>query len=169
MEIFNIYEHSEYRFVLGKLKDMESKTLIYLGLKPSSATNEQHDNTTSFLTNWASKHNYQNIVFLNIYPYVCTSAKELPQEFSEEIFNNNYAKINDILNKIKNVDYDVLCAWGDDISERDYLSNCKKEILNLFRTKYNKSEFKCFGITENMNPKQVRNIKSDANLISFNA
>lgn len=92
MEIFNIYEHSEYRFVLGKLKDMESKTLIYLGLKPSSATNKQHDNTTSFLTNWASNHNYQNVIFLNIYPYVCTSAKDLPLElnnFEDRINYNN--------------------------------------------------------------------------------
>lgn len=168
MEIFSEYEHAEYRYVLGNIQDKKAKTIIYLGLNPSYATSHKHDKTTSFITRWATTQKYENVIFLNICPFVCTYGKDLLLELNSSEVEINY---NNILTIIKQIcpfnNYTILCAWGNDINGREYLKDTRDKILNLFSADERKNNFKCFGLTKKGNPKQIRCLKIDESLIDF--
>lgn len=154
-----IWIHDEYRYALGNIG---SKTLVYIGSNPSSATAEVDDNTYTFLRTWCNTNNYNGLMLLNLYPQVLTIEQRENQIFNRGSFftvagsleKKNFEIIDNTISEVdkKSLDFDVLLAWGDKVLQREFYYAYIIELMNILQ-KYNVQNLFHIGITSNKQPR----------------
>lgn len=121
-----IYKNSKdnkNRFILGKNGD---KTLICIGINPSTASPKNLDNTLKTVEKRAESLNYDSWIMINIYPQRAKKPKDLDKKINPEIHKDNIEHIKSI---IPNKQCDIWAAWGTNINIRPYLKKCLQEIV----------------------------------------
>lgn len=147
-----LYENNEdnsARFVLGQIFNPNGKTLLCFGINPSTACPENLDNTIRKIISIGNYNGYENWIMLNVYPQRATNPDDMHLERDETLSKANLLYIKKIAEKYPNCD--VLLAYGNLISKRNYLRICLDEILALLSTEQGK-KIKVIKLTKANNP-----------------
>jgi len=129
-----IYEkdlNNKSRFVLGT---KGQRSLICIGINPSTAAPNYLDNTLKSVERISIKHGFDSWLMLNIYPQRSTDPKGLHKKQDEKIHQNNLIHIERIF--ADNNPAKIWAAWGTLISTRPYLKLCLLDIYKV-SSKYN--------------------------------
>ena len=138
------------RYALGQYKDNKAKTLICVGINPSTAVPNALDPTLKRVASMATAHGYANWIMLNIYPQRATNPDELHQHLCDKLHRKNLYTIKYILGKFTNAD--ILFAHGNLISKRDFLQSCKSDIVNTIKKSRFSGNIFCLKLTAKGNP-----------------
>ena len=127
------------RYILGeKFKPSIEKTLVCIGVNPSTATPEKLDATLKRVQNYAKQSGeYDAWYMLNIYPQRATNPNDMDKAINDEIHSKNKEHIRNLMENLPSAD--IWCAWGGSITKRKYLKNCLKDIIKCIQNVNNKS------------------------------
>ena len=130
--IYETLKDKEARYVLG---EFGRRTLLVIGVNPSTATDMHYDQTIRRVKGYALRQGFDGWVMLNLYPQRTTRPKGLhgEKEFNKSYHRNNLNQIEKVINKYRAKK--IWAAWGNLISVRSYLNNCLKDIYSLTRSK----------------------------------
>jgi len=151
----------DYRYALGLKSD--KKTMYFLGINPSNATlkggnveelsfensvkvinnGKLVDDPTIKLVSMIAEQNNCSWVMLNIYPERTYNIKYLPETYDKSAHDKNLENIKKIV--VNNSQ--IVAIWGDNITKRNYLFNCLKDIVNILEGKH--LIWKCIDVTKN--------------------
>ena len=138
------------RFTLGEYDNVTYKTLICVGINPSTATPNNLDPTLKKVKAVALSHNYKNWIMINVYPQRATNPNNLHLNSNTQLHNDNIREIRYILNTFNNAD--ILFAYGNLISKRAYLNDCLADVLGLISSVQFTGNLYCIKHTVKGNP-----------------
>ena len=124
----------KYRYVISRTWDGKKKTILFIGLNPSTADEQIDDPTIRRCINYAQNWGYGSLLMVNLFAYRATMPTEL-KKVKNPIGNDNDLHIKEL---IKKVDLTV-AAWGNEGSLLNRDKEIKKIIPNLMCLKINKS------------------------------
>lgn len=149
-------EDGKHRLLLWRTWTVLPKfrTLVVIGLNPSTANGENDDPTISRVVSIANYNGYGSIIMLNLYTQITPHPKELNADCQEDIQNVRSS----ITNAVEN-GYDFLCAWGNFIQADLRVAMVAKLI----------KESKCYTIHINKNgsPKHPLYCKTESLIIPY--
>ncbi|MDG1869471.1 MAG: DUF1643 domain-containing protein [Candidatus Thioglobus sp.] len=124
----------KYRYALSRTWNGKKKTILFIGLNPSTADEKIDDPTIRRCINYAQNWGYGSLLMVNLFAYRATLPSEL-KNVKNPIGNDNDLHI---LELSKKADLTV-AAWGNEgfLLNRDKV--VKKLIPNLMCLKINKS------------------------------
>lgn len=124
----------KYRYALSRSWNRKKKTILFIGLNPSTADEKIDDPTIRRCINYAQNWGYGSLLMVNLFAYRATMPTELKN------VKNPIGKDNDlhIIELSKKVDVAV-AAWGNEGSHLNRDKEVKKLIPNLKCLKINKS------------------------------
>jgi hypothetical protein len=147
--IYETNEDNSARFVLGQIFNPNGKTLLCFGINPSTACPECLDNTIRKVVKIGKHNAYENWIMLNIYPQRATNPDDMHLERDETLVKLNQLHIKQVVDKY--VNSDVLLAYGNLISKRNYLRACLGEIMSFLKDEKGKA-IKVIKMTKDNNP-----------------
>ncbi len=169
------YLVTDVRYILGeKLDNGNKKSLICIGVNPSTATPNSLDPTLTRVRKYAEGNGYGAWYMINIYPQRATNPNNMHQDtnYDMDLHENNLKAIKELLKEIDNAD--IWCAWGGIIhdSKRKFLSKLLiggggiEGLITLFvdNPKY---ELKKSGTTQDGHPSHPLARKVSENLTTF--
>jgi len=124
----------KYRYGLSRTWNGKKKTILFIGLNPSTANEKIDDPTIRRCINYAQNWGYGSLLMVNLFAYRATLPSEL-KNVKNPIGNDNDLHI---LELSKKADLTV-AAWGNEgfLLSRD--KEVKKILPNLMCLKINKS------------------------------
>ncbi len=125
IEIKWIYHNSESnreRFTIG---EAGTKTLVCIGINPSTAVPGKLDATMRAVKSHSSKLGYNSWIMINVYPQRSTDPKKIHKRCNRKIHAENIAVIKKIFSEQQ---HDIWAAWGTLIKTRKYFLPNLKEI-----------------------------------------
>ncbi|OQY37652.1 MAG: hypothetical protein B6229_08035 [Spirochaetaceae bacterium 4572_7] len=123
--IYSYGKGNRERYTLG---EVGSKTLVCIGINPSTATPEKLDNTLTRVRSRALDAGYDSWIMLNVYPQRATDPNKLHKNIHLDSHRKNVEEIEKIL---KTGNYDIWAAWGTLIEKRRYLLRCLRDIVDV--------------------------------------
>lgn len=160
----NLFEESgaefstcrKYRYALWRIWDKGKPFVMFIGLNPSTANENDSDNTITKVKKIAMHNGYGAVYMMNCFPYVSTDPAQMVLCQPKTLEWN----INSIwLLEVSKVCKDVVFAWGafPIVSEmgRD------KDMINTF------PKAKALFINKNGSPKHPLYCKDESRLIDF--
>ena len=142
-----LYEHNKdksARFVLGTTG---TNPLVCFGINPSTAEPNNLDPTCKRVDRYAREHGFDSWIMLNIYPQIEKCPKDIHTVRDNALHRENIEHIANILKRQKLM---LWAAWGENITKRNYLTACLKDIHVL--AKQYKCRWVSLGSTVNMHP-----------------
>ena len=123
--IYEKTKNNDARFLLGEKR---SKTLICIGINPSTAEPDNLDRTIKSVKSFSYDLGYASWLMINVYPQRATDPNDLHEQSNKKLHQQNLRHIKSIL---KNGKHDIWAAWGTLINKREYLIECLKDIYEL--------------------------------------
>ena len=124
----------KYRYALSRTWDSKKKTILFIGLNPSTADEKIDDPTIRRCINYAQNWGYGSLLMVNLFAYRATIPTEL-KNVKNPIGNDNDLHITELLKKADL----AVAAWGNEGSLLNRDEDVKKIIPNLMCLKINKS------------------------------
>ena len=124
----------KYRYALSRNWDSKKKTVLFIGLNPSTADKKIDDPTIRRCINYAQKWGYGSLIMVNLFAYRATIPTVL-KNVKNPIGNDNDLHINELSKKVDL----AVAAWGNEGSLLNRDEEVKKIIPNLMCLKINKS------------------------------
>lgn len=159
-------DDNSMRFVLGleKEKRFPEKSLLCIGVNPSTATPDQPDATIRNVIKLAQNNGYDNFYMMNLYPQRARDYRSMDEEIDKEKHISNLNWFHNVIEGYRflhNKGIDIWCAWGNMIEAREYLKEtCLKDIYMI--AKNNGCDFYSIGqVSIAGNPHHPLYIKSD--------
>ena len=145
-------EDRRYRYALWrKWEQQEKRYVLFIGLNPSTADEEEDDNTIRRCKRFAADWGYGAVCMANLFAGRATEPKEMMKLSDPVGYENNSW----LLDLARGADL-IVCAWGNDgtYMQRD------NEVLTLL------SEYKLMCLVKNKSgtPKHPLYVKADAKL-----
>ncbi len=163
--IYTTNEDNSARFVLGEYNNVADKTMICVGVNPSTATPDNLDPTLRKVKLIAKRHGYVNWIMINIYPQRATNPSDLHPDRNGQLHSRNLHEINNLLGAFYSAD--ILFAYGDLINTRPYLKECLGDILRLTLSIQLTGKQFCIKRTKKGNPAHPLYQKADCQFIPF--
>jgi hypothetical protein len=104
------------RFALGR---SGRRTLVVVGLNPSTATREKSDPTAAKVERVARAHGYDGFVLVNLCPVRVTDSRTLPATVDGILLAANLRAIAEVVRAVEGVT--LWAAWGATILTRPFL------------------------------------------------
>ena len=124
----------KYRYALSRTWNGKKKTILFIGLNPSTANEKIDDPTIRRCINYAQNWGYGSLLMVNLFAYRATMPSEL-KNVKNPIGNDNDLHIIELSKKA-----DIaVAAWGNEGSLLNRDKEVKKLIPNLMCLKINKS------------------------------
>ena len=124
----------KYRYALSRTWDGKKKTVLFIGLNPSTADENIDDPTIRRCINYAQNWGYGSLLMVNLFAYRATIPTEL-KNVKNPIGNDNDLHITELLKKADL----AVAAWGNEGSLLNRDKDVKKIIPKLMCLKINKS------------------------------
>ena len=124
----------KYRYALSRTWNGKKKTILFIGLNPSTANEKIDDPTIRRCINYAQNWGYGSLLMVNLFAYRATIPTEL-KNVKNPIGNDNDLHIIELSKK---ADLSV-AAWGNEGSHLNRDKEIKKILPNLMCLKINKS------------------------------
>lgn len=96
----------KYRYALWRIWDKEKPLVMFIGLNPSTANEDENDPTIRSVERISKFNGYGGFYMMNCFPFVSTDPKQL-YDCSHSIRNENYLK------EVASTCKDVVFAWGN--------------------------------------------------------
>ncbi len=125
MWIYRNGPRNRERYVLG---EVGTKTLVCIGINPSTAEPDKLDNTLNRVKSRALSLGYDSWIMINVYPQRATDPNNLHKVINRRIHKNN---LNEIKELFRTGNFDIWAAWGTLITKRPYLKKCLADILKV--------------------------------------
>lgn len=146
-DIYSNAQDDQWRFSLGK---SGKRTLIVIGLNPSTATKEKSDTTIAKVEVAAKQAGFGGFVMLNLYPVRSTDFNALPKEVNAEAFAENLVKIEAVV--AAELQPVIWAAWGENIMAREFFVAASKELFSRLE-KYGASWQRFGSLTQSGHPR----------------
>lgn len=124
----------KYRYALSRTWEGKKKTVLFIGLNPSTADEKIDDPTIRRCINYAQNWGYGSLLMVNLFAYRTTIPTEL-KNVKNPIGNDNDLHITELLKKADL----AVAAWGNEGSLLNRDKDVKKIIPKLMCLKINKS------------------------------
>ena len=124
----------KYRYALSRTWDGKKKTVLFIGLNPSTADENIDDPTIRRCINYAQNWGYGSLLMVNLFAYRATIPTEL-KNVKNPIGNDNDLHITELLKKADL----AVATWGNEGSLLNRDKDVKKIIPNLMCLNINKS------------------------------
>ena len=124
----------KYRYTLWRTWDDAKKSVMFIGLNPSTADEENDDPTLIRCMNFAKSWGYGSVCMTNLFAYRATDPNDMKGAVNPIGFNNNKW----LSQMAKEVDL-VIAAWGNDGSFLKRSNEVKALFPKLHCLKMNKS------------------------------
>lgn len=96
----------KYRYALWRIWDKNKPLVMFVGLNPSTANENENDPTIRSVERIAKHNGYGGFYMMNCFPFVSTDPKKL-YDCSHSIHNEGWLK------EIASISKDVVFAWGN--------------------------------------------------------
>ena len=124
----------KYRYALSRTWNGKKKTILFIGLNPSTANEKIDDPTIRRCINYAQNWGYGSLLMVNLFAYRATLPTEL-KNAKNPIGNDNDLHIIELSKKA-----DIaVAAWGNEGNLLNRDKEVKKILPNLMCLKINKS------------------------------
>jgi len=124
----------KYRYTLSRTWNGKKKTILFIGLNPSTANEKIDDPTIRRCINYAQNWGYGSLLMVNLFAYRATMPSEL-KNVKNPIGNDNDLHIIELSKKA-----DIaVAAWGNEGTLLNRDKEVKKILPNLMCLKINKS------------------------------
>ena len=154
------------RYALGEINKKGGRTLLCLGVNPSTAIPGNLDNTLKNVVKISKFNGYDSWIMLNVYPLRETNPKNLPKVIDKSLHKKNLKTIRRIFRKYRN-NSDLLLAYGDLILYKIYLLDCRNDIRCLVKKIKYQGKMLCIDKTKKGNPGHPLYKKQQSTLITF--
>jgi len=144
-------EDRKYRYVLWRIWDRTRPMIMFIGLNPSTANENDDDPTIRRVKEFARQWGYGGIYMLNLFTFITAYPKELRESNYPTQLADWYIRV--YSEKSEKV---ILMCGSFPIAEK-----------RLKEVKANLSESFCFGKNKNGSPKHPLYLKKDTKLIKF--
>ncbi len=124
----------KYRYALSRTWNGKKKTILFIGLNPSTANEKIDDPTIRRCINYAQNWGYGSLLMVNLFAYRATMPSEL-KNVKNPIGNDNDLHIIELSKKADI----VVAAWGNEGTLLNRDKEVKKTLPNLMCLKINKS------------------------------
>ena len=124
----------KYRYGLSRTWNGKKKTILFIGLNPSTANEKIDDPTIRRCINYAQNWGYGSLLMVNLFAYRATIPTEL-KNVKNPIGNDNDLHIIELSKKADL----AVAAWGNEGSLLNRDKEVKKILPNLMCLKINKS------------------------------
>jgi hypothetical protein len=122
-------DDNKARFLLG---EQGKKTLICIGINPSTAEPGRLDNTLTSVKRFSKDLQYDSWMMLNVYPQRATDPNDLHRAIDSEYHAEN---VRQIASFVRSGTFDIWAAWGTIITKRPYLLACLNDIADVTMTR----------------------------------
>ena len=141
-----------YRYSLSRIWDKKKKYVLFIGLNPSTANEEEDDPTIRRCVNYSKDWGYGGFIIVNLFAYRTTLPSNLKKvKYPVGSENDKY-----IVKLSKKADITV-AAWGDNGN----LYNRDKQVLSLV------PNLLCLKINKSGQPAHPLYLKKDLKLTKF--
>lgn len=155
-------EDNQVRYALGY---KGQRTIVCMGINPSTASPDHPDPTIGFVEKIAEANGYDSFLMINVYPMRDTVFKDLPDEENKEYGATNLEIIKRLFNELPQP-IDVWLAYGDHVDDmKTYMRPCLEELLDALK-EYD-IRYKCAGTNKSGNPKHPLYLKGDTKLVDY--
>lgn len=153
----NFSQDRNYRYSLWRIWDETKPLVMFIGLNPSTANEDENDPTIRSVER-ISKHNgYGGFYMMNCWAYVSTD----PEKLRDQRWNEGVCQWNDdTLTVTKSKCKDVVFAWGSFPIVKE--TGRDKELIEMF------PNAKALHINKNGSPKHPLYCKTETVFINFN-
>ncbi|MDD5006494.1 MAG: DUF1643 domain-containing protein [Candidatus Omnitrophica bacterium] len=142
----------KYRFVLWRKWDESKPMIMFIGLNPSTANEDQDDPTIHRVVGFAKKWGCGGVYMLNLFTYVTAYPKELMKCDDPLLLADHYLEL------FSHKAEQIVFAWGNFPEAIERARNMR--LLFPFA--------KCLGKNANGSPKHPLYIPGSMELIDFN-
>lgn len=149
-------EDRRYRYSLWRIWDETKPLVMFIGLNPSTANEDENDPTIKSVCRIAKNNGYGGVYMMNCFPYVSTDPSKLKDGLTLETNTKNIDNLKEIGAKCK----DVVFAWGNFKEVDEYVSGLLSFMF---------PNAKALFINKNGSPKHPLYCKSDIKLVNWNA
>ncbi len=119
--------YSDYRYILGT---RGKHPLICIGINPSTAEPDKLDNTLKSVERIALAGGYDSFIMFNVYAERATRPEDMEKALNTYLHRENMRAFEYILS-ISEAPPHIWAAWGTIIEERDYLSLCVRDMIEI--------------------------------------
>ncbi len=140
-------KRTENRYVL---KNNGKNRLIVIGLNPSTASDQEPDNTMRRIMGFAENNGFDGFIMINLYPQRSTNPKNLDGQLNEQIHKINLTHIEELAEQVKSKPPTILLGFGNNIERRPYLKKCLVDIVTKLQTA--NPQWKCISLTKKGHP-----------------
>lgn len=127
----SVYEYDDTRNLRFALGNYGEKTLICIGINPSSASDQESDRTMNELIKFSKTNGYDSCIMINPCPIRSARPSDLPKdsEMDGNITRMNLECIEKVLTQC--VGCDALIMWGNFVTSRTYFTKSSIAIMEL--------------------------------------
>ena len=153
--------YSDYRYILGTRGE---KSLICIGINPSTAKPEALDNTLKSVERIAQGNGFDSFIMFNVYAQRATDPDAMERTCNLQLHKENLEAFRYVLSQ--SAEPVVWAAWGTIIEKREYLKQCLLDMLNLGK-EYN-AQWCCAGaVSKKGHPHHPLYLKKDEKIKLF--
>lgn len=153
--------YSEYRYILGTRGE---KSLICVGINPSTARPDALDNTLKSVERIALGNGYDSFLMFNVYAQRATSPDDMEKAMNPMLHQENLEAFQYILSLSEKPA--IWAAWGAIIEKRKYLPNCVRDMVTA--GKAHDAQWLCAGpISKKGHPHHPLYLRKDEKLRPF--
>lgn len=154
-------DDGKHRLVLGRLWNTSNSKIMFIGLNPSTADDQEDDHTVTRLINFADGWGFGGFYLCNLYSYISTDPDELAPYYLG--LSNHSRKLVEKRNLKALMDRASICSlvvfcWGAGGFEEEGPAD---RIIRTFK------DARCFGKNKNGSPKHPLYLPSHLSLIPF--
>ncbi|ATA56505.1 hypothetical protein CKY39_27150 [Variovorax boronicumulans] len=122
-DLYSNDESDQWRYLLGRAG---RRTLVTVGLNPSTATQERSDPTVARVDEVARRNGFDGFVMANLYPVRATDYRTLPAKVNRVAFDRNLAAIEEVV--AAQAEPVIWAAWGAPVVHHAYFLRARDEL-----------------------------------------
>lgn len=153
--------YSEYRYILGT---RGQKSLICVGINPSTAAPDALDPTLQSAQRIALNNGYDSFLMFNVYAQRATDPDAMEKVCNPLLHRENMEAFRYVLSLSDSPA--IWAAWGAVIEKRGYLKDCLRDMLDIGR-KYGAQWYCAGAITKKGHPHHPLYLRKDEKLRPF--
>lgn len=153
--------YEEYRYLLGT---RGGKSLICVGINPSTAAPDHLDNTLKSVERVAHANGYDSFLMFNVYAQRATNPDDMERCVNPALHRENMAAFRYALSLSPHSA--VWAAWGNIVEKRGYLHDCLRE-LSAIGTEYGAQWFSAGPPLKSGHPHHPLYLRKDTPLLPF--
>lgn len=121
-------DYQEYRYTLGTRSD---RSLICIGINPSTAEPDNLDPTLKSVERIALANGYGGFMMFNVYAQRATDPDDMEWECNRELHEQNLIAFDHVLETYGGQRPAIWAAWGTIIEKRPYLYSCVADMIRI--------------------------------------